>query len=142
MVAHGFADLLTLDKKTLREILLRYPDSEKLLMRKARYSLSKPIGEERVFLRTVWEEDRVAVVFLHDTHVANDRVCGRPSTAPQMGRNDYSQEDFPELAVPSNAAFLSRPECCSGRRLLPRRQPRQEEHSPSSSLPNQRHPES
>lgn len=110
MVAHGFADLLTLDKKTLREILLRYPDSEKLLMRKARYSLSKPIGEERVFLRTVWEEDCVAVVFLHDTHVANDRVCGRPSTAPQMGRNDYSQEDFPELAVPSNTAFLSRPQ--------------------------------
>nr|KAF6404602.1 cyclic nucleotide gated channel subunit beta 3 [Rousettus aegyptiacus] len=41
VVAHGFADLLTLDKKTLREILLRYPDSEKLLMRKARVLLRK-----------------------------------------------------------------------------------------------------
>ncbi|XP_039697912.1 cyclic nucleotide-gated channel beta-3 [Pteropus medius] len=41
VVAHGFANLLTLDKKTLREILLRYPDSEKLLMKKARVLLRK-----------------------------------------------------------------------------------------------------
>lgn len=59
VVAHGFANLLTLDRKTLREILLRYPDSEKLLMKKARYSLSNPIREERVLLllsgrKTVW----------------------------------------------------------------------------------------
>ncbi|KAM9690438.1 cyclic nucleotide-gated channel beta-3 [Dama dama] len=39
VVAHGFANLLTLDKKTLQEILVHYPDSEKLLMRKARVLL-------------------------------------------------------------------------------------------------------
>ena len=39
VVAHGFANLLTLDKKTLQEILVHYPDSEKLLMKKARYHL-------------------------------------------------------------------------------------------------------
>lgn len=36
VVAHGFANLLTLEKKTLQEILVHYPDSEKLLMKKAR----------------------------------------------------------------------------------------------------------
>ncbi|EHB11209.1 Cyclic nucleotide-gated cation channel beta-3, partial [Heterocephalus glaber] len=36
VVAHGFANLLTLDKKTLEEILVHYPDSEKLLIKKAR----------------------------------------------------------------------------------------------------------
>ncbi|XP_007955846.1 cyclic nucleotide-gated cation channel beta-3 [Orycteropus afer afer] len=41
VVAHGFANLLTLDKKTLQEILLHYPDSEKLLMKKARVLLKQ-----------------------------------------------------------------------------------------------------
>ncbi|XP_019507166.1 PREDICTED: cyclic nucleotide-gated cation channel beta-3 [Hipposideros armiger] len=41
VVAHGFANLLTLDKKTLQEILVHYPDSEKLLMRKARVLIKK-----------------------------------------------------------------------------------------------------
>ena len=39
VVAHGFANLLTLDKKTLQEILLHYPTSKKLLMKKAKYDL-------------------------------------------------------------------------------------------------------
>lgn len=39
VVAHGFANLLSLDRKALREILVHYPDSEKLLAKKARYSL-------------------------------------------------------------------------------------------------------
>lgn len=37
VVAHGFANLFILDKKTLNEILVHYPDSEKLLMKKAKY---------------------------------------------------------------------------------------------------------
>ncbi|XP_037659113.1 cyclic nucleotide-gated cation channel beta-3 [Choloepus didactylus] len=41
VVAHGFANLLTLDKKTLQEILIHYPDSEKLLMKKARVLLKQ-----------------------------------------------------------------------------------------------------
>ncbi|XP_010586688.2 cyclic nucleotide-gated cation channel beta-3 [Loxodonta africana] len=41
VVAHGFANLLTLDKKTLQEILVHYPDSEKLLMKKARVLLKQ-----------------------------------------------------------------------------------------------------
>uniref|UniRef100_A0A8C0BWX0 Cyclic nucleotide gated channel subunit beta 3 n=1 Tax=Buteo japonicus TaxID=224669 RepID=A0A8C0BWX0_9AVES len=39
VVAHGFANLFILDKKTLNEILLHYPDSEKLLMKKAKVLL-------------------------------------------------------------------------------------------------------
>ncbi|XP_059971702.1 cyclic nucleotide-gated cation channel beta-3 [Mesoplodon densirostris] len=39
MVAHGFANLLTLNKRTLQKILVHYPDSEKLLMKKARVLL-------------------------------------------------------------------------------------------------------
>ncbi|XP_058524396.1 cyclic nucleotide-gated cation channel beta-3 [Ochotona princeps] len=41
VVAHGFANLLTLDKKTLQSILVHYPDSEKLLMKKARVLLKQ-----------------------------------------------------------------------------------------------------
>ncbi|KAM6216118.1 cyclic nucleotide-gated channel beta-3 [Rhynchocyon petersi] len=41
VAAHGFANLLTLDKKTLQEILVHYPDSEKLLMKKARVLLKQ-----------------------------------------------------------------------------------------------------
>ncbi|KAI5938902.1 Cyclic nucleotide-gated cation channel beta-3 [Manis javanica] len=47
VVAHGFANLLTLDKKTLQEILVHYPDSEKLLKKKARVLLKrKALGTE------------------------------------------------------------------------------------------------
>uniref|UniRef100_M3YHL8 Cyclic nucleotide gated channel subunit beta 3 n=1 Tax=Mustela putorius furo TaxID=9669 RepID=M3YHL8_MUSPF len=41
VIAHGFANLLTLDKKTLQQILVHYPDSEKLLMKKASVLLKK-----------------------------------------------------------------------------------------------------
>ncbi|XP_075860790.1 cyclic nucleotide-gated channel beta-3 [Microcebus murinus] len=41
VVAHGFANLLTLDKKTLQEIVRHYPDSEKVLMKKARVLLKQ-----------------------------------------------------------------------------------------------------
>uniref|UniRef100_A0A4W3HCV1 Cyclic nucleotide gated channel subunit beta 1a n=1 Tax=Callorhinchus milii TaxID=7868 RepID=A0A4W3HCV1_CALMI len=37
VVAHGFANLFILDKKDLNDILLHYPDSQKLLRRKAKY---------------------------------------------------------------------------------------------------------
>ncbi|XP_069710428.1 cyclic nucleotide-gated channel beta-3 [Phaenicophaeus curvirostris] len=39
VVAHGFANLFILDKKTLNEILVHYPDSEKLLKKKAKVLL-------------------------------------------------------------------------------------------------------
>uniref|UniRef100_A0A4X2K488 Cyclic nucleotide gated channel subunit beta 3 n=1 Tax=Vombatus ursinus TaxID=29139 RepID=A0A4X2K488_VOMUR len=41
VVAHGFANLFILDKKTLSEILVHYPDSEKLLMQKAKSLLKQ-----------------------------------------------------------------------------------------------------
>ncbi|KAM4865409.1 cyclic nucleotide-gated channel beta-3 [Thomomys bottae] len=41
VVAHGFVNILTLDKKTLQQILRNYPDSEKLLMKKARVLLKQ-----------------------------------------------------------------------------------------------------
>ncbi|NXO60526.1 CNGB3 protein, partial [Aramus guarauna] len=41
VVAHGFANLFILDKKTLNEILVHYPDSEKLLMKKAKVLLKE-----------------------------------------------------------------------------------------------------
>ncbi|KAM5281055.1 cyclic nucleotide-gated channel beta-3 [Ctenodactylus gundi] len=44
VIAHGFANLLTLDKKTLQEIIVNYPDSKRLLMKKARV-LSKQKGK-------------------------------------------------------------------------------------------------
>ncbi|XP_030405320.1 cyclic nucleotide-gated cation channel beta-3 [Gopherus evgoodei] len=51
VVAHGFANLFILDKKTLNEILVHYPDSEKLLMKKAKVLLKekgKPTEEPQV----------------------------------------------------------------------------------------------
>ncbi|XP_043363577.1 cyclic nucleotide-gated cation channel beta-3 [Dermochelys coriacea] len=41
VVARGFANLFILDKKTLNEILVHYPDSEKLLMKKAKVLLKE-----------------------------------------------------------------------------------------------------
>uniref|UniRef100_F6PG43 Cyclic nucleotide gated channel subunit beta 3 n=1 Tax=Monodelphis domestica TaxID=13616 RepID=F6PG43_MONDO len=41
VVAHGFANLFILDKKTLSGILVHYPDSEKLLMQKAKLLLKQ-----------------------------------------------------------------------------------------------------
>lgn len=36
VVAHGFANLFILDKKDLNEILVHYPESQKLLRKKAK----------------------------------------------------------------------------------------------------------
>ncbi|KAH0617590.1 hypothetical protein JD844_016008 [Phrynosoma platyrhinos] len=47
VVAHGFANLFILDKKTLNEILVHYPESEKLLKKKGkalRKKAGKPVG--------------------------------------------------------------------------------------------------
>ncbi|XP_044280264.1 cyclic nucleotide-gated cation channel beta-3 [Varanus komodoensis] len=47
VVAHGFANLFILDKKTLNEILVHYPDSEKLLRKKGKALIKKtgkPVG--------------------------------------------------------------------------------------------------
>ncbi|XP_029697131.1 cyclic nucleotide-gated cation channel beta-1-like isoform X2 [Takifugu rubripes] len=41
VIAHGFANLFILDKKDLNEILVHYPDSKKLLRKKARKMLNK-----------------------------------------------------------------------------------------------------
>lgn len=40
VIAHGFANLFILDKKDLNEILVHYPESKKLLRKKARSSIS------------------------------------------------------------------------------------------------------
>uniref|UniRef100_A0A667XXX8 Cyclic nucleotide gated channel subunit beta 1b n=1 Tax=Myripristis murdjan TaxID=586833 RepID=A0A667XXX8_9TELE len=41
VIAHGFANLFILDKKDLNEILVHYPESQKLLRKKARKMLNK-----------------------------------------------------------------------------------------------------
>ncbi|KPP73943.1 hypothetical protein Z043_106939 [Scleropages formosus] len=49
VAAHGFANLFILDKKDLAEILVHYPESQKLLRKKAKKMLTKdkkPAGEE------------------------------------------------------------------------------------------------
>ncbi|XP_066480498.1 cyclic nucleotide-gated channel beta-3 [Tiliqua scincoides] len=47
VVAHGFANLFILDKKTLNEILVHYPDSDKILKKKGKALMKKagkPVG--------------------------------------------------------------------------------------------------
>jgi len=39
VIAHGFANLFILDKKDLNEILVHYPESKKLLRKKARLNI-------------------------------------------------------------------------------------------------------
>uniref|UniRef100_A0A3B4XMV8 Cyclic nucleotide gated channel subunit beta 1b n=1 Tax=Seriola lalandi dorsalis TaxID=1841481 RepID=A0A3B4XMV8_SERLL len=47
VIAHGFANLFILDKKDLNEILVHYPESKKLLRKKARSSMDgKPEPKE------------------------------------------------------------------------------------------------
>ncbi|XP_069757211.1 cyclic nucleotide-gated channel beta-1-like isoform X2 [Narcine bancroftii] len=45
VVAHGFANLFILNKKDLNDILIHYPDSQKLLRKKAKKLLSKDGGK-------------------------------------------------------------------------------------------------
>lgn len=42
VIAHGFANLFILDKKDLNEILVHYPESKKLLRKKARSDSGGP----------------------------------------------------------------------------------------------------
>uniref|UniRef100_A0A3Q3BFS8 Cyclic nucleotide gated channel subunit beta 1b n=1 Tax=Kryptolebias marmoratus TaxID=37003 RepID=A0A3Q3BFS8_KRYMA len=49
VIAHGFANLFILDKKDLNEILVHYPESKKLLRKKARLNMDdKPEAKEEV----------------------------------------------------------------------------------------------
>lgn len=41
VIAHGFANLFILDKKDLNEILVHYPESKKLLRKKARLNMNE-----------------------------------------------------------------------------------------------------
>ncbi|XP_070248814.1 cyclic nucleotide-gated channel beta-3 [Myotis yumanensis] len=50
VVAHGFVHLLALDRKSLRETLVHYPDSEKLLVEKARALLGSDLSHARICL--------------------------------------------------------------------------------------------
>lgn len=65
VVAHGFANLFILDKKTLNEILLHYPDSEKLLMKKAKYVLITVFKSHYLAAeRTVVASRQICIPFL------------------------------------------------------------------------------
>ena len=60
------------DKKTLQDILVHYPDAEKLLMKKARYHLVNPNGEESVLFCNIQEKNYMVIAvisFFHDTHL-------------------------------------------------------------------------
>uniref|UniRef100_A0A672Y5S5 Cyclic nucleotide gated channel subunit beta 1b n=1 Tax=Sphaeramia orbicularis TaxID=375764 RepID=A0A672Y5S5_9TELE len=54
VIAHGFANLFILDKKDLNEILVHYPESKKLLRKKAR--LKEPKGPPQVQTAPVRQE--------------------------------------------------------------------------------------
>lgn len=52
VIAHGFANLFILDKKDLNEILVHYPESKKLLRKKARLNISAPHSSNYHYLET------------------------------------------------------------------------------------------
>uniref|UniRef100_A0A672YE16 Cyclic nucleotide gated channel subunit beta 1b n=1 Tax=Sphaeramia orbicularis TaxID=375764 RepID=A0A672YE16_9TELE len=59
VIAHGFANLFILDKKDLNEILVHYPESKKLLRKKARLSMNdftRPKGPPQVQTAPVRQE--------------------------------------------------------------------------------------
>lgn len=47
VIAHGFANLFILDKKDLNEILVHYPESKKLLRKKARLNINCTAHEQK-----------------------------------------------------------------------------------------------
>lgn len=53
VIAHGFANLFILDKKDLNEILVHYPESKKLLRKKARWNISGTTHEQTLTTITV-----------------------------------------------------------------------------------------
>lgn len=67
VVAHGFANLFILDKKTLNEILVHYPESEKLLMKKAKYVLLKVFKSHYLTAEwTVVTSRQICIPFLEE----------------------------------------------------------------------------
>ncbi|XP_047658206.1 LOW QUALITY PROTEIN: cyclic nucleotide-gated cation channel beta-1-like [Tachysurus fulvidraco] len=58
VIAHGFANLFILDKKGLNEILVHYPESQKLLRRKAK----KMLADKKPEKKTEEEKEPVRVI--------------------------------------------------------------------------------
>ncbi|XP_051468588.1 cyclic nucleotide-gated cation channel beta-3 [Apus apus] len=96
VVAHGFANLFILDKKTLNEILVHYPDSEKLLMKKAKVLLKQkgkpapgpPVQEPRGLAGFFGKKKETPKLF---KAMAGLRGKTDSSNTPQMKRDDTQE---------------------------------------------------
>lgn len=65
VIAHGFANLFILDKKDLNEILVHYPESKKLLRKKARLNINSTTHEQI----SVPHNNTITVLFTFDFSV-------------------------------------------------------------------------
>lgn len=96
VVAHGFANLFILDKKDLNEILVHYPESQKLLRKKAKCVPG---------CRGGWEKQRV------DPRAAEEvSPCAKPWESCCRGRRAWG-------ACPRGAPGWSRRAAAEGTRL-------------------------
>uniref|UniRef100_A0A8C5IU67 Cyclic nucleotide gated channel subunit beta 3 n=1 Tax=Junco hyemalis TaxID=40217 RepID=A0A8C5IU67_JUNHY len=103
VVAHGFANLFILDKKTLNEILVNYPDSEKLLMKKAKYVLTTVSKSSHLAARwTVVTSRRFAFLSWKITVVNTFGARGQIETKAETETKPKEEEKKPvEPAAPS-----------------------------------------
>ncbi|XP_023620061.1 cyclic nucleotide-gated cation channel beta-3 [Myotis lucifugus] len=122
VVAHGFVHLLALDRKSLRETLVHYPDSEKLLVEKARCAPRPPRG---IALRPRGDGAGRAGSLVHDTTRTWSSAVGCA-----WGHGPSKATPVPPSQPPSHAS----PQGTARQRPLPRKD------LPSSSHQDQRHP--
>uniref|UniRef100_G1NSC1 Cyclic nucleotide-binding domain-containing protein n=1 Tax=Myotis lucifugus TaxID=59463 RepID=G1NSC1_MYOLU len=84
VVAHGFVHLLALDRKSLRETLVHYPDSEKLLVEKA--SITRlPTGH-----CSAATSPTQGLAFLFPPRPETPEPCGLSESEPRRGKTTLS----------------------------------------------------
>nr|ANV21122.1 cGMP-gated cation channel beta-1 [Amia calva] len=104
VVAHGFANLFILDKKDLSEILVHYPESQKLLRKKAKKMLSKdkkPQGEKPTSTQVIPPRPGTPKLFqaaLQATEKSG--MKGTFSTLKQMAHTSSSDEPSSSMPIP------------------------------------------
>uniref|UniRef100_A0A8C6Z4J1 Cyclic nucleotide gated channel subunit beta 1 n=1 Tax=Nothoprocta perdicaria TaxID=30464 RepID=A0A8C6Z4J1_NOTPE len=112
VVAHGFANLFILDKKDLNEILVHYPESQKLLRRKAKKMLrnnSKPKDDKG------GPEDSVIIPPRPSTPKLFQAALAAAGKVGSKGRLAHLRWKLKELKAICLALDNQTTKCCSSR---------------------------
>lgn len=111
VIAHGFANLFILDKKDLNEILVHYPESKKLLRKKARLDSDGPTHYKSVLDQNCLVAAAVALVYLYSCDQSsgpNHRKMLNKGKKPQPKEDSKSRPQAPAAAIKPETPRLLR----------------------------------